>query len=119
MINKLIQDQLNNVKFADLSNFYPESNTYIIKKREDIKFEEDSCYLIHIKVSAFTNTTLAINWNNGSYPPHPYLKVDVSKIVGKMVKVVGIGFDPETSQDLSIFWSGWLFIEDVEILSKI
>lgn len=119
MINKLILEQLQKVEKADLSNFNPETNTYIISKRKDIKLEEDVCYLIHLKNSFFKNDTVIYNWNAGSLPTCSYLKVDVSKIMGKMIKVVSVGYDMNTKTDLSCFWSGWINTEDIDVLKQI
>lgn len=119
MISKLIRDQLNKTIYADLSNFDELTNTYFIKKREDVKIEEDNFYLIHLKMSAFTNKTISDNWNAGSIPPVAYMKIDASKVMGKMVKVLGAGFDIENNRDLSVFWSGWLCVDDIEVLYKI
>jgi hypothetical protein len=59
------------------------------------------------------DSVLAINWNSGTYPKTPYLKIYISKIMGPMIYVDGIGFDFETKQDLSIMWSGWLNTEEL------
>lgn len=119
MSNKIIEEQLKKVEYADLSNFNEETNTYFIPKRTDIKLEEDNCYLIKLKPTLFTNETLKTNWNKGSVPKYEYLKVDVSKKMVNMIKVVATAFDYDLNQDLSYFWSGWLTIADIEVLQKI
>lgn len=115
----IIQKQLSKVEYADLSRFDPQTNTYIIKKRVDMKLEVDNCYLIRVKPSAYNNMTVTINWNGGNVPPSEYLKVDISKIMGKMVRVVGVSHDYQTKQDLTSFWSGWLSTDDLEVISKL
>lgn len=119
MVNQLIEKELKKVEKADLTHFDPATNTYFIPKRKDIKIEEDHCYLIHLKDSIFNNTTLKVNWNNGSLPSYNYLKVDVSKVMSKMIKVVGVGFDFEKQEDLSYFWSGWLTTDEIEVIKKL
>ena len=118
MVNKLIKDQLTKVEKADLSHFNEADNSYYIPKRKDIKLEENKCYLIHIKDSFFKNEIVKINWNGGSVPTCAYLRCDISKVMPQMVKVVGIGFDIENNVPLNYFWSGWLTINDIEILVK-
>lgn len=118
-MNKIIEDQLRKVEYADLSNFNPETNTYIIKKRVDLKIEEDGCYLIKLKSSAFNNQGVIVNWNNNSMPEYDTLKVDVSKKMGKMIKIVGLGFDLATNTDTGKFWSGWLSEDDITVLRKL
>lgn len=116
---EIVKKQLEKVQYADLSNFDAATNTYIIKKRVDIKLEVDSCYLIRVKPSAYNNQVVIVNWNNGNMPSTEYLKVDISKVMGKMVRVVGIAHDYHNHQDLASFWSGWLSTDDVEVLEKL
>ena len=115
----IIKQQLERVQYADLSNFNSETNTYIIKKRVDIKLEVDKCYLIRIKPSAYNNSVIVTNWNNGNMPSHEYLKVDISKVMSKMVKVVGVAHDYQNHQDLASFWSGWLSTDDIDVIEKL
>ena len=60
-MNKIIEEQLKKVERADLSNFDKEKNTYFIPKRQDIKIEEDCCYLIQLLPTLFTNDTVKTN----------------------------------------------------------
>ena len=118
-MNKLIEDQLKKVTCADLSNFNKETNTYLIPKKRDIKIEQDKCYLIRLTDKFFNNETVCINWNSGKLPKFKACKVDVLKIMGKMIKVNCIGYDEETDEDLSYFWTGWIYLPDVEVIKKI
>lgn len=119
MVSKIIQDQLAKVAKADLGYYDPKTSTYFIKKRTDIKVEEDKCYLIRLKASAFVNDVVKINWNSGNIPIAEYMRIDVSKCVGKMIKVLGVCLDNKTYQPNGLFWNGWLSISDIEVLSKI
>ena len=118
-MNKIIEQQLKKLEYADISNFDAATNTYIIPKKVDIKIEEDKCYLIQLLPTLFKNEVLKTNWNAGSMPVYNYMKVDVSKIIGKMIKVVGTGYDIETQTDISSFWSGWLSTQDIKVIKKI
>ena len=100
-MNKLIEAELKKVEVADLSNFDPKTNTYFIPQRKEIKIEEDNCYLIHIKKTLFFNDVLKVNWNNNSLPQYEYLKIDVSKKMAKMIRVVAVGYDFENDNDLN------------------
>lgn len=113
MKNKIIEDQLNKVECADLSHFNEETNTYYIPKRVDIKIEVDKCYLVKLKPSFFNNETLRINWNAGSLPKYDILTIDVSKITGKMIRVVAV--QPESNY----FWNGWLQSDQLEVIKRI
>lgn len=119
MTSKLIEDQLKKVEFADLSNFNKETNTYLIRKRVDIKIQEDHIYLIQIKPSCFNNDTVIINWNGGNKPPEGFLQIDVSKVMNKMIKVVGVSYDNEQGSVTNKFWSGWLSLDDISIIRQI
>lgn len=60
-MNEIIEKQLKAVERADLTKFDAETNTYFIPKRQDIKLEEDHCYLINLKDSFFKNETVKVN----------------------------------------------------------
>lgn len=115
----IIKQQLEKVQYADLSNFNADSNTYVIKKRVDIKLEVDNCYLIRVKPSAYNNQVIVTNWNGGNMPNHEYLKVDISKVMAKMIRVVGVAHNYQTHEDLAAFWSGWLSTDDIEVIAKL
>lgn len=119
MLNKIIEQQLNKVQNADLSNYNPETNTYFIKKRIDIKLEEDKGYIIYLKDSAFTNTTIINNWNNGSFPKTRYLKIDIIKKMNNMIKINSIEYNLITKQNLDKHWSGWLCVDNLDIIEKL
>ena len=36
-----------------------------------------------------------------------------------MIKVNCIGYDEETDEDLSYFWTGWIYLPDVEVIKSI
>lgn len=121
-MNKLIKNELNKVSVADLSNFNKDRNEFIIPRIKKVRLEENSYYIIKLDSSLLSRddmSTLSSNWNQGSIPPHKYLKVDVSKIMGKMVKVNGIAYDYENQRDLNAMWSGWLPTAQVEVLLKL
>lgn len=118
-MTELIKKQLDQVQYADLSNFNAETATYLIKKRVDMKIQTDSCYLIRLKQSARSNMAVITNWNSGSMPNFNCFKADISKIMGKMIKVVAVGYDERLNQDIPSFWSGWLNIDDIEVILKL
>lgn len=119
MVSKLIEQQLKKVQVADLNNYNADINTYFIKRKVGIKIEEDMGYIIHLKDSAFTNNAIINNWNNGSFPKVRDLKIDVNKKMNNMIKVVSVGYDIETKQDLDRYWSGWLCIDNIDIIEKL
>ena len=118
-MNKLIDAQLKKVEKADLSHYDKETNTYFIPRKNEIKLEEDNCYLVELQDTIFNNEVLKTNWNNGNMPKYKYLKIDVSKIMAKMIKVVAVGYDNENKKDLSYFWNGWLTLNEIKVIQKI
>jgi hypothetical protein len=115
MIRKLIQDQLDRCQFANLNNYDPKTNTFYIKKYSKPTYETGKCYLIKLPLEIVnkTDSVLAVNWNNGNAPKTQYLKIYISKSLGKMIYVDSISFDFDNKVDLSFMWSGWLDSEEL------
>ena len=110
MIRPIIKEQLEKCQFANLNNYDPNTNTFMIKKYSQPTYELNHCYLIRLPNGIVNNSdsVLAVNWNNGTFPRSQYLKIYISKTLGNMIYVDSIGFDFETKQDLNLMWSGWL-----------
>ena len=110
MIRPIIKEQLEKCQFANLNNYDPTTNTFLIKKYSQPTYDLNKCYLVRLPVSIVntTDSVLAVNWNNGTCPRTQYLKIYISKTLGNMIYVDSIGFDFDTKQDLNIMWSGWL-----------
>ena len=110
MIRPIIKEQLEKCQFADLNNFDPKTNTFIIQKYSKPTYELNHCYLVKLPISIVNknDSVLAVNWNNGGCPSVQYLKIYISKIMGTMIYVDSVGFDFEAKQDLNTMWSGWL-----------
>ena len=121
-MNKTIQEQLDKVKIADLSQFNEETNTYFIPKFTYVKVENDRCYLIcldDVLLVENPNSILMTNWKNRTTPKCKYMKVEVVKNLGKMILVNGIGYDNNTKEDLNYSWYGWLPVQNIKVISKL
>ncbi len=121
-MNKIIEEQLKKVRVADLSDYNPLDNEYHIPKMNQIRFSVNSCYIVRLKdnlLRSETSQVLSSNWNKGSIPPCKCLKIDVCKVLGKLINVNGLGYDEESKKDLDVIWSGWLPIQDIEVLERI
>lgn len=123
-MNKIIKDQLSKVQIADLSNFNKETNTYYIPKYNAIKPIIGNYYIIKLDSQLLSEKSeiakiLASNWNNNYYPNSIYYKAEIINIMGKYIKINGLGFDYETNQDLNNIWSGWLSLDNIEIIKKL
>jgi hypothetical protein len=110
VIRPLIKEQLEKCQFANLNNYDPATNTFIIKRYSQPTYDINKCYLVRLPTTIIDNndSVLAVNWNNGTAPKTQYLKIYVSKTLGNMIYVDSAGFDVETKQDLNTMWSGWL-----------
>ena len=115
MIRPIIKEQLDKCQFANLNNYDPATNTFIIPKYSQPTYDANKCYLVRLPLEVVNNpdSVLAANWNNGSFPTAQYLKIYISKTLGNMIYVDSIGFDFETKQDLPHMWSGWLSTADL------
>lgn len=121
MIRPIIKEQLEKCLFADLNNYDPKTNTFLIRKYCKPTYELNHCYLIRLPNSIVNNSdsVLAVNWNAGAFPRTQYLKIYISKAMGPMIYVDSIGFDFETKQDLSLMWSGWLNTSELVQISAL
>jgi hypothetical protein len=120
-MRELIKQQLQNCSYANLSNFNPETCTFSIPKYVKPHFVLGQMYLVQLSNLLVNNTesVISANYNNGTAPKYPYLKIFVSKTLGKMIYVDSIAFDPQTKQDINIMWSGWLPVDELTMLSTI
>lgn len=122
MRNKIVKQQLEHCSYADLTHFDSVTNTYFIPKYTKPKYDVGKCYLVKVMREFVNNPTtiLATNWNKGTSPMHEYLKVYVSKIVGKMIYVDAIYFDSTLNQDIpGEMWSGYLDVDNLTQLAQL
>ena len=117
----LIRKQLQSCSYANLNNYNPETRTFNIPKYQKPHFVLGNMYLVQVSGAVVGNTTsvVATNYNNGTAPGFQYLKIFVSKSLGKMIYVDSIGFDPDTKRDVNVMWSGWLPTEELTIISQV
>jgi hypothetical protein len=91
-MREIIKNQLLKCTYANLNNFNPETNTFYIPKYSKPQYVVGKMYLVQLPLELLNNSSvIATNWNNGSAPKFQYLKVYVSKLLGKMVYVDSIG----------------------------
>jgi len=115
MSSEIVKKQLKKVNWADLSNFDPITNTYIIKKYSQPTYSIGKMYIVQVadQLVCNNNSVVATNWNNGTSPQYNYLKIYVSKILDKMIYVDSISYDTVHKKDLSLMWSGWLPVDNL------
>ncbi len=118
-MNKLVGEQLNKVKKADLSNFNSETYTYIIPKKMEVKLKRSIVYLIHFKDSFFTNTEILNYWNKGSNPNFNYASAEVSEEKDTKFKLLCREYDFYTKNYKNNFWCGWVQDKDIEVITEV
>ena len=121
MKSQLAKEHLKTCAYADLSNYNEATGTFIIPKYSKPSYSIGKMYLVEVSPNIVnnTNSVVATNWNNGTAPKTAYLKIYVSNIVGKMIKVDSIAVDENTKQDLGFIWSGYLPINELTQILKL
>lgn len=125
-MNKVIKQQLASCKIARIPEFDDTSTHLFIPKANKgsvaLDFQVHCYYIIEIAdyvLNPGPEFTLATNWNKGTIPPNKYMKVEISQITGKMIKVTGIGYDICNRRDLPVVWEGWLPASCARIINKL
>lgn len=117
-MNKFIEKELNNCRSA-----VPEKVTetqYIIHKLDDLTPQVGGSYIIELAnyiTHPSENFTLASNWNRGIVPKSNCLKCVITQIMGKMIKVDGIGYNGEDLKDSYV--GLWLPVGGIKIIKKL
>lgn len=116
-MNKIIDNELKKVLVADLSHYDSATRTYHIPQYKEKKFKVGECYIILLDdyITNPIDNIVAINWNQGSIPNSSCYKIEITKVLGKMVFVEGLAYDYSTKQNKTSVWSGWLPIEHFKI----
>ena len=124
-MNPLIKEQLKKINRVKVPSFDENTQTITLLK-SDIQstdsLQEDRCYLISVEdyiLNPPEGFTLHSNWNNNIVPKHKFMKIDVSKIMGKMVKVNSVGYDMKHQVDSTDVWSGWLPRKSITIIENL
>ena len=123
-MNSYIKQQLNLIKVADLPPWDDNTTLISISKKQSVELimQENHYYLIELEdyiLNPPEGFSLHTNWNNGNIPKYKYMKCLCVKAMGKMVKILGVGFDYEHRQDLDENWDGWLPLKSIKILREI
>ena len=120
-----IMQLLKQCKFCSLPAYDKDTTQINIKKqlpKKDPEFIVGKCFLICIDdyiLNPPEGFTLAKNWNANTNPPCKYMNINVLQVMGKMVKIEGIGFDMDIGSPTNAIWTGWLPTGNVKILEEI
>ena len=124
-MNKVVEEQLKKVKVAQLPPYDETTLRMTIPKVNSIinsDLNEGQCYLIQVEdyiVKPFDGFSLHDNWNKGIVPTDMLMNIQVLQVMGKMVKVEGVGVDINLGVTLPCSWVGWLPVGNVKIMEEI
>lgn len=119
-MDKIIKEQLNKCKVANIP-FFDDNTTEIIIQRGDNAIIKDDLILNHYYkievedyiIKPYDGFNLASNWNNGVVPKDKVMNCEITQIMGKMIRVEAVGVNTNNS------WSGWLPRKSIHILEEI
>ena len=124
-MNPLIKKQLESCKVANIPEF-DESTTHVVIPKGSVlnvtQYQVGKCYLVELAdyvINPPEGYTLASNWNKGTTPKYKYYKCEIVKIVGKMICILGFGFDTTTQKDTNDLWEGWIPQEGIKLLQEL
>lgn len=124
-MNPLIKQQLENCRVAKIPDFNDDDTIIVISKGSDINvspYQVGRCYLVELADYILTpppDFTLADNWNQGRLPTYKWYKVQITQVMGKMVKIMGSGYDMVTNQDAPTVWDGWVPQKGIKIIQEL
>lgn len=121
-MNNIIKQQLENCNIQfdcdDTEIIIPKINS-----SDDIEIQLNHCYLIKLENYILyppANFTLQDNWNNGIIPKSEYLNCCVTRIMGKMIKIDGRGYDNDNNKVKDDSYLGlWLPQKSFKIIKEI
>lgn len=124
-MNPIIKKQLDSCKVANIPSYSEDDLLIKIPKGSIVEvspYQVGKCYLVEIAdfvINPSDGNTLASNWNKGTCPKNKYYKCEISKIVGKMICILGYGYNIETNQDTLDLWEGWVPQSGIKLLKEL
>ena len=124
-VNKIIKEQLLKVEHIILPK-WDENTTHLFIPKGSYKAPIILSVgkYIQIEISDMVlnppqGFTLAQNWNGNTVPPAKIFNCVVQQVMGKMIKVDGVGFNASLNVPTNDRWSGWLPQSEIKILGEI
>lgn len=116
MMNPFIKEQLDKItvgmqQISDTKFFIPKnSNTF------NVDFEVGHYYIIEVEdyiIHPYEGFTLHENWNKGIVPTDKKMRIEVDKVMGKMMHIKALG-----ATDGKI-WVGWIPKKSAKIIQVV
>lgn len=122
-MNKFIKSELLRCQ-VDIPDFDDSTTHLVIYRQSKPEYELVQGHFYIIELASYiinepSNFTLSVNWNNGTKPAVQYNKVEVSQIMGKMIKLNCVGYDIDSGLDLNCVWSGWVPSKAIKIIKEL
>lgn len=124
-MNSIIKKQLQNCKVANIPDFQDTDLVINIPKGSVLNvspYQIGKFYIVELAdyiINPPEGYTLASNWNKGTTPKYKYYKCEIVKIVGKMVCILGCGYDNITMRDTNDLWEGWVPQAGIKIIQEL
>ncbi len=124
-MNPLIKKQLENCKVANIPDFDDTTTHLTISKGSVVnvsQYQVGRCYIVELAdyvINPPEGSTLSSNWNKGTVPKYKYYKCEIVKIMGKMICILGYGFDPVTMRDTNDLWEGWVPQQGIKLIQEL
>lgn len=124
-MNTLVKEELRKCRVANLPEYDDSTTEIIIPKGGKVAvspYQAGKCYVIELAdhiLNPNDDSMLSSNWNKGTVPPGKYMKVEISEVMGKMVRINGYTYDPIFNQDLFQMWQGWIPNQGIKIISEL
>ena len=125
MIDPIIKSRLNRCKVAVIPYFDDNTDELIIEKGDQItedSVKQGDYFLIELEdylIKPSDNFNFHVNWNKNIIPKDKFMKCEVTHLMGKMIRIVGVGYNPNTKTDLMTSWEGWLPKKSVKFLTRL
>ena len=125
MLNPIIEKQLKKCVVANIPAYTADTTNLIITRKTTQN--NQICIPNHyydIELSDYilnppSDCSIHINWNRNILPKSKIYRCEILQVMGKMVKINGIGVDPITQIDNNDSWMGWLPLEEIKILKEL
>ena len=127
-MNKYIYDQLQKVAIADLPP-YDQTTTHMVIPKKDVEqieglatFIPGHFYIVELEdyiIHPPENFSLHQNWNNNIVPQVKSYRCCCVQLMGKMVKIDGVGYDWKSHTELNTAWSGWVPLKSIKIIQEV
>ena len=124
-MNPIIKKQLTSCKVANIPSFNDDTIDIVIPKGSVMNvtpYQIGKCYLVELAdyvLNPSDGNTVSSNWNKGTCPRYKYYKCEITKIVGKMICILGCGFDAVNNIDTNDLWEGWVPQEGIRLLQEL